>query len=39
MKKDEAVFKRVLIRNGRYEISRETNKSNRVEAIVNHQFD
>ena len=33
------MFKRVLIKNGKYEIPRETDKSNRVEAIVNHQFD
>ena len=39
LKKDETVFKRVLIRNGRYEVPRETNTENRVEAIVNHKFD
>lgn len=28
-----------MIKNGKYEVSRDTNKSNRVEAIVNHKFD
>ena len=39
LKKDETVFKRVLIRNGKYEVPRETRKDNRMKAIVNHQFD
>ena len=30
LKKDEVVFKRVLIKNGKYEVSRDTNKSNIV---------
>lgn len=39
LKKDESVFKRVLIKNGRYEVPRDTNKANLMQAIVNHKFD
>ena len=37
--RDETIFKRVLIKNGQYEVPRETNKSNMIQAIVNHKFD
>jgi hypothetical protein len=30
LKRDEAIYKRVLIKNGRFEVPRETNKSNMV---------
>lgn len=39
LKRDEAIFKRVLIKNGELEVNKETCKANRIEAIVNHKFD
>lgn len=39
MKINEAVFKRVMIQNGKYEKDRATNKDNRMKAIVNYKFD
>lgn len=39
MKKDETIFKRVMIKSGQVEVKKETDKSNRIEAIVNHKFD
>ena len=39
IKVDEQVKKRILIQNGRFSKSRETNKDNRIKAIVNHKFD
>lgn len=39
LKKDEAVFKRVLIKNGRFEQDKTTFKSNIVKPIVHPKFD
>jgi hypothetical protein len=39
LKRDEVVFKRVLISNGIYEHDKSTFKSNMVKPIVHHKFD
>lgn len=39
IQKDEAVFKRVLIKNGRYEQDKTTFKSNIMKPIVHPKFD
>lgn len=39
MQKDEAIYKRVLIKNGAFPIDRKIDKSKSVKALVHHNFD
>lgn len=39
IEKDEAIYKRVLIKNGLYPVEKKIDKSKSVKALVHHNFD
>lgn len=39
LKKDQKIFKRVLIKNGKFQVQRKLDKTNIAKPIINHRFD